>query len=76
MGVPDKEVIRKEVLRICEQFVSGSVEKKTNMKDSSLETSDGAYCLFTNASWVGKKPKPGDYKVMGSGEVQPGDNML
>ena len=25
---------------------------------------------------VGKKPKPGDYKVIASGEVQPADNML
>jgi len=75
-GAPDKEVIRKEVLRICEQFVSESVEKKKNLKDFSLEKGHGAYCLFTDASLVGKKPKPGDYKVMGSGEVQPADNML
>ena len=44
--------------------------------DSSLEQGYGAYCLFTDASLVGKKAKPGDYKVMGSGVVQPADNML
>jgi hypothetical protein len=32
--------------------------------------------LFTDASLVGKKPKPGDYKVMGSGEIQPADNVV
>jgi hypothetical protein len=75
-GVPNKEFIRKEVLRTCEAFVSESVEKKKNLKDFSLEKGYGAYCLFTDASLVGKKTKPGDYKVMGSGLVQPADNML
>jgi len=75
-GAPNKEVIRKEVLRTCEEFVSESVEKKKNLRDSSLEKGYGAYCLFTDASLVGKKAKPGDYKVMGSGVVQPADNML
>ena len=75
-GVPNKEVIRKEVLRTCEEFVSESVEKKKNLRDFSLEKGYGAYCLFTDASLVDKKAKPGDYKVMGSGVVQPADNML
>jgi len=75
-GVPNKEVIRKEVLRICEEFVSESVEKKKNLKDFSLEKGFGAYCLFTDASLVGKNVKPGEYKIMGSGEVQPADNMV
>lgn len=75
-GVPNQEIIRKEVLRICEEFVSESVEKKENLKDFSLEKGYGAYCLFTDASLVGKKVTPGQYKVMGSGEVQPADNML
>ena len=68
-GAPNKEVIRKEVLRITEQFVSGSVEQKKNLKEFSLEKGYGCYCLFTDASLVGKTPPPGDYKVMGSGEV-------
>jgi len=75
-GAPDKEVIRKEVLRICEDFVLESVEKKKNLKDFSLETGFGAYCLFTDASLVGKKVKPGEYKVMASGQVQPVDNVV
>jgi len=75
-GAPNKEVIHKEVLRTCEEFVSESVEKTKNLRDFSLEQGYGAYCLFTDASLVGKKAKPGDYKVMGSGVVQPADNML
>jgi hypothetical protein len=75
-GAPNKEAIRKEVLRITEQFASESVEKKQNLKDFSLEKGYGCYCLFTDASLVGKKPPPGDYKVMGSGQVQPADNLV
>ncbi|EEF62535.1 hypothetical protein [Pedosphaera parvula] len=75
-GVPNRETIRKDVLRVTTQLVSESVEKKQNLKDFSLQTGYGAYCLFTDASLVGKPAKPGDYKVMGSGQVQPGDNML
>lgn len=75
-GAPNKEVIRKEVLRICEEFVEQSVEKKKNLREFSLEKGYGAYCLFTDSSLVGKNVKPGNYKVMGSGQVQPGDNML
>jgi hypothetical protein len=75
-GAPNKEVIRKEALRSTEQFVSASVEKKKNLKDFSLEKGYGCYCLFTDASLVGKKATPGDYKVMGSGLVQPAENLV
>jgi len=74
-GVPNSEAIQKAVLRECEEFVSESVEKRENLKQFSLETGFGAYCLFTDASLVGKTPSPGDYKVMGSGIVQPGKDM-
>ena len=72
----DQAVIRAEVLRNCEQFVSESVEKKKNLKDFSLERGYGAYCVFTDASLVGKKAKPGQYKVMGSGQLQPSEDMV
>ena len=73
---PDKAVIRAAVLRICEQFVSQSVEIKAALEDFSLEKGLGAYCVFTDASLVGKEVKPGDYKVMGSGQIQPNEDML
>jgi hypothetical protein len=75
-GAPNRETVRKEVLRITRQLVSKSVEKKQNLKDFSLEPGFGSYCLFTDATLVGKKAKPGDYKVLASGEVQPADNMV
>jgi hypothetical protein len=42
-GAPNKEVIRKEVLRICEEIVGQSVEKTKNLKEFSLEKGYGAY---------------------------------
>ncbi|WP_395739521.1 hypothetical protein [Prosthecobacter sp.] len=75
-GAPNKDDIQEKVLRATEQFVPGSVEKKQNLKDFSPGTGCGFYCLFTDASLVGKAAKPDDYKVMGSGVVQPGDNMV
>jgi hypothetical protein len=75
-GPPDRESIRKDVLRASEQFVADSVEKKQNLKDYSLKQGYGAYCLFTDASLVGKPSQKGDYKVMGSGIVQLSDEVL
>lgn len=73
---PAKTIIRAEVLRIVQQLVPQSVEKKANLEDFSLEKGVGAYCVFTDASLVGKEVKPGDYKVMGSGQVQPSEDMV
>lgn len=41
-----------------------------------MESGYGAYCLFTDASMVGKKERTGDYKVMGSGQVQPSEGVV
>ncbi|MFN7141150.1 MAG: hypothetical protein ACK4UN_17615 [Limisphaerales bacterium] len=75
-GAPDKAAVHKEVLRTTKQFVSASVEKKQTLKDFSLGTGFGSYCLFTDASLVGKEPEPGNYKVMAGGQVQPGDDLI
>ena len=74
-GFPDKETVRREVLRINKQFVPESVEKAEKLRDFSLEKGYGAYCIFTDASLVGKTTPPGDYRVMGSGEVQLAENL-
>ncbi len=74
-GIPNKEAIRAAVLRIGDQFVGGSVEKKKILKEFSLERGYGAYCVFTDASLIGKGVRAGEYKVMGVGEVQPDDNL-
>jgi hypothetical protein len=73
---PDKAELRNTVLRMSERFVSGSVEKKPALNEFSLKSGYGAYCVFTDASLVGKPTKPGDYKVMAAGQVQPGDGVL
>lgn len=75
-GPPDKAVIRAGVLSASKEFVPESVEKKADLKEFSLEKGFGAYCVFTDASLVGKQVKPGSYKVMGSGQVQPSEDML
>ena len=75
-GAPVKDHIRKDVLRVTEPYVSGSVEQKQNLKDYALASGYGCYCLLTDASLVGKKTKPGDYKVMAPGEIQPADNVV
>lgn len=75
-GAPNKEAIRKKVLRGTREILASSVEKEQNLKDFTLQSGYGAYCVFTDASLVGKPSKSDDYKVIGSGEVQPGDNML
>jgi hypothetical protein len=69
-GATSKDAVRQEVLRITKAFVADSVEKKQDLKDFTLESGYGTYCLFTDASLVGKKAEPGDYKVMGSGRIQ------
>jgi hypothetical protein len=76
IGFRSKENINQLVLRACEEFVSGSVEQKKNVTEFSLQKGYGAYCLFTDASLVGKKAKPDQHKVMGSGVVQPAENMM
>ena len=75
-GAPNLDAIRTDALRIGDVFVDGSVERKETLREFSLEHGYGAYCLFTDASLVGKNPGPDDFKVMGVGEVQPAENML
>jgi hypothetical protein len=72
----DKERIRREVLRITEGFLAQSVEKKANLRDFAIKQGYGAYCIFTDASLVGKESKRDDYKVMGSGQVQLSEEVL
>jgi hypothetical protein len=72
----EKERIRQEVLRTTAEIVPQSVEKKANLKDFCLKQGYGAYCVFTDASLVGKPSTKDDYKVMGSGQVQLSEEVL
>ena len=62
--------VRNKVLDVCEEFVANSVEKKKTLKDFPLKAGFGAYCVFTDAAMVGKKPEIGEYKIMGSGVIE------
>lgn len=75
-GAPNKDVVRKDVLRIADRPAAKSVEKQKTLKEFSLEQGYGAYCVFTDASLVGKTPKAGEFKVLATGEVQPADNLV
>jgi hypothetical protein len=72
----DQAAVRKKLLRLAKDLESGSVEKKTTVQDFALKHGFGAYCVFTDASLVGKKPPQGEYRVMGIGQIEPEDNFL
>ena len=46
-----------------------------NLKDFSLAQGFGSYCVFTDASLVGKQPQKDNFKVMGSGIVELADEV-
>lgn len=74
-GAPDRDVIRSDAMRIGEVFVDGAAGRTEALRDFSLQKGFGAYCVFTNATLVGRVGGTADFKVMGIGEVQPADNM-
>ncbi len=80
--VPDpqpvaKEKIQEEVLDVAEQFVEQSVEKKKVVRELSVPGGAyGCYCVFTDASMVGKPSKHDEFKVIGVGIVQYDDKVM
>jgi len=72
----DRERIRKRVLDATEQLVSRSVEKKQSLKNFNVCKGYGAYCIFTDASLVGKEPEGDDYRILGSGIIKLSGNVL
>ena len=75
-GAPDLARLRAETRRVCEPIAAQSVEKKTSLRDFSIEDGFGAYAVFTDAALVGKPVPPGEYRVLATGQVQPGANLL
>lgn len=73
---PNKATLQKDLLRMAEGIVPKSVEKKATVKEFSLEKGYGAYCLFTDASLVGKPVPKGEFRVMGVGLIQPSTDAL
>lgn len=75
-GSPDQSRLRRQVLEACERFVEGSVERKKNLRDFALKKGYGAYCVFTDSSLAGKAPEEGNYKVLASGLIEPGNDLV
>jgi hypothetical protein len=72
-----RDEIQEKVLSVCDQFVDASVEKKKTLRDFSLQGSAfGSYCVFTDASLVGKAPKPDEFKVIGVGIIRYTDEIV
>jgi hypothetical protein len=72
-----KDEIQEKVLSVCDQFVDASVEKKKTLRDFGLTGSAfGSYCLFTDASLVGKASKPDEFKVIGVGIIRYSDDVM
>jgi hypothetical protein len=72
-----RDEIQEKVLSVCDQFVDASVEKKKTLRDFSLTGSAfGSYCIFTDASLVGKASKPDEFKVIGVGIIRYSDDVM
>jgi hypothetical protein len=64
-----KDRVQGQVLSACDQFVDQSVEKKKTLQEFTIPGAYGVYCLFTDASMVGKPPQKDMFKVVAIGEV-------
>ena len=72
-----KELVDEQVLSVCEQFVDQSVEKKKTLRDFGLSgAAYGSYCVFTDASLVGKPVKRDEFKVIAIGIVRFRDDVM
>jgi hypothetical protein len=70
-----KERVQDEVLAACDQFVDASVEKKKTIQEFDVPGAYGAYCVFTDASLVGKPVVKDAFKVLGIGEIRLSDDL-
>jgi hypothetical protein len=72
-----KDEVEEKVLSVCDQFVDASVEKKKIPREFSLTGSAfGSYCVFTDASLVGKASKSDEFKVIGVGIIRYSDDVM
>jgi hypothetical protein len=80
--VPDpkpvaKEEIDEKVLSVSDQFVDASVEKQKVLRPFTLTNGAfGSYCVFTDASLVGKPAKHDEFKVIGIGIIRFRDDLM
>ena len=64
-----KDRVQGQVLSACDQFVDQSVEKKKTLQEFTIPGAYGVYCLFTDASMVGKPAQKDMFKAVALGEV-------
>lgn len=81
LTVPDDRLSDRESLRALfekatEQFVSGSVEAKADIKELRLAGATGFCATFTDASLVGKPSVKDDFKVVTSCFIYLGEQVM
>jgi hypothetical protein len=62
-----KQAIQEEAEAAGDQWVDSSVEKKKVVREFKLSAGYGAYCVFTDASRVGKPPEKDNFKMVATG---------
>jgi len=72
-GVDD---LKERLLAICSEFVSGSVEGKTELKPLEMKKGIGVYVQLTDKSLAGKPTPDGEHKVMRNALVGPIPNVM
>lgn len=71
-----KEDVREKVLGAGDQYVESSVEKKKVLREFSLPgDAYGAYCAFTDASYVGKPPQKDYFRMVAVGIIRFNDEV-
>ncbi|MCL2872555.1 MAG: hypothetical protein FWF41_06225 [Betaproteobacteria bacterium] len=66
--------MKKKMQKAGENLLGMAVEKQIAMKDLEIKNGFGVYYTITDASLVGKPPKPNDYKTMSSFALYYGDD--
>ena len=71
----DKAKVKAALQSLCEQFISGSVEQKADVKTFTLRQGYGVYASFTDKDLVGKPPVKANYKTMTPGVIYLGNKV-
>jgi hypothetical protein len=74
-GPLSKEKVQSDVLAACDNFVAESVEKAKVLREFTVPGAYGVYCVFTDASMVGKPSQRDAYKAVAMGEVHLSDDV-
>lgn len=70
-----KQAIQEEADAAGDQWVDSSVEKKKELREFKLAAGYGAYCVFTDASRVGKPPEKDNFKMVATGIIWFSDDV-